>query len=90
MTKRQQALMNKIQTASFAVTEANLYLDTHPTCAEGLEYFRRHKEMYEKAVKEYETQYGPITAAASPASKKWEWVTKPFPWELSENERSDD
>lgn len=90
MTNEQLRLMKKIQTESFALVEANLYLDTHPTCSEGLKYFRTHKEAYEEAVKEYESKYGPITAAASAGTRKWEWVTQPFPWELNANEGSED
>ena len=89
MTKEQQMLMNKIQAASFAVVEANLYLDTHPTCRDGLEYFRKHKKEYDLSVKEYEEKYGPLTAVSSEGTKKWEWVSTPFPWELSENEGGD-
>ena len=89
MTKEQLILMKKIQTSCFALTEANLYLDTHPTCRDGLEYYRRHKEEYEKVKKEYEEKYGPVTAISSEGKKKWEWVTQPFPWELSANEGSD-
>ncbi len=90
MTNEQFKLMKKVQTASFALVEANLYLDTHPTCKEGLEYFRRHKEEYEQAKKEYEKSYGPLTANASDGTKKWEWVTQPFPWEYKANEGRND
>ena len=85
MSDGKMKLLKKIQAESFAVVEANLYLDTHPTCKDGLEYFRRHKELCEKLKKEYEEKYGPLTAAASEGTKKWEWVTEPFPWELDAN-----
>lgn len=82
-------LLLKIQQLSFALVEANLYLDTHPTCEHGIAYFRKHREELEKVKEEYKKLYGPLTAASSVRdddSKKWDWVTTPFPWE---NERSE-
>ena len=43
-----QKLMRKLMACSFALTEANLYLDSHPTCKMGLEYYKKHKA-YESA-----------------------------------------
>ncbi len=31
-----ERLLRKIQACSFALVEANLYLDSHPTCRDGL------------------------------------------------------
>lgn len=84
-TSEKQRLMRKVQSCAFALVEANLYLDSHPTCPNGLKYFAEHKKEYEDAVKAYESKYGPLTARASESLKKWEWVTSPFPWERSEN-----
>lgn len=86
MSNDKQKLMHKVQMYGFAVVEANLYLDSHPTCRDGLKYFREHKAKYDEAVAEYEAKYGPLTAAASEGTRKWEWVTEPFPWENAANE----
>ena len=43
-----ERLLRKIQACSFALVEANLYLDSHPTCRDGLAYFARHKAEKEK------------------------------------------
>ncbi|EGC01349.1 MULTISPECIES: spore coat protein CotJB [Ruminococcus] len=80
-----QKLMRKLQQSCFALAEANLYLDSHPTCKMGLEYFRRHKAEKEAIEKEYTEKYGPLTAVQSDGTKKWEWVAAPFPWERGEN-----
>ncbi len=87
MTDKKKAML-KIQQLSFALVEANLYLDTHPTCEKGIAYFKKHKAALEAAKKEYEKLYGALNAdnALENGSKKWDWVTTPFPWE---NERSD-
>ena len=43
MASEKQKALRKLQAAKFAVHEANLYLDSHPTCAEGLKYFREKR-----------------------------------------------
>lgn len=80
-----QKLMRKIQQNGFALVEANLYLDSHPTCKMGLEYFRKHKAIQEELEKEFNENYGPLTAFQSEGTKKWEWVMSPFPWERGES-----
>lgn len=78
-----ERLLRKIQSCSFALVEANLYLDSHPTCRDGLAYFARHKAEKEKLIAQYNEKYGPLTITQNNSSKKWEWVTSPFPWERS-------
>ena len=78
-----EKLMRRIQACSFAVVEANLYLDSHPTCREGLRYFAEHKAEKERLLAEYAEKYGPITIDQNSSDKKWEWVKSPFPWERS-------
>ena len=80
-----QKLMRKLMQCSFALVEANLYLDSHPTCTMGLEYFRKHNEEYNEILAEYTKKYGPITVGDSQSTKKWDWVTTPFPWERGES-----
>ena len=48
-----ERLLRKIQACSFALVEANLYLDSHPTCRDGLAYFARHKAEKEKLIAQY-------------------------------------
>ncbi len=80
-----QQLMRRIQQESFALVEANLYLDSHPTCPMGLKYFAQHKKEYEALMDEFAEKYGPITVGQSSTEKKWGWVTTPFPWERGES-----
>jgi len=51
----------------------------------GLEYFRKHRDEYEKLEAEYTSKYGPVLARQSEGDKKWEWVKEPFPWERGES-----
>lgn len=85
MLNDKQKMMRKLQQASFALVEANLYLDSHPTCKMGLEYFAKHKAEYDKIEAEYVEKYGPVNVKQSGNDKKWEWATTPFPWERGES-----
>ncbi|MBR1724905.1 MAG: spore coat protein CotJB [Ruminococcus sp.] len=85
MASEKQKALRKLQAARFAVHEANLYLDSHPTCPEGLKYFREKRALSEKLTREFEEKYGPLTAAASPADECFEWVAGAFPWERGES-----
>lgn len=80
-----QTLMRKLQACSIALNEANLYLDSHPTCPHGLAYFKHHMEEYDKYKAEYTEKFGPLSIHDAADSKKWQWVQTPFPWERGEN-----
>ena len=88
--KDRKAALLKVQQLSFALVEANLYLDSHPTCEKGIAYFKKHKAELDKARAEYEKKYGPLKMENSldENDKKWQWVCEPFPW-ISEYERSE-
>lgn len=83
-----KALLLKIQQLSFSLTEANLYLDSHPTCESGIAYFKKKKAELDKAREEYKSKYGALIMenALDDDDRKWQWVCEPFPW-ISEYER---
>ncbi len=70
--------------AEFALVEANLFLDTHPTDANALEYFSKYQQIHDKAVAAYTAAYGPLTAMQHTGSR-WKWTDGPFPWERAAN-----
>ena len=78
-------LLRKIQHHSFALVEANLFLDTHPYCKKALEYFKCQKAKYDMYVTEYEANYGPLTANVDAECDEWKWVQGPWPWEREAN-----
>lgn len=81
MTERERA-MTKVRMYHFPLIEATLFLDTHPNDRSALEYFKRMKDMYEKAVNEYTMKFGPISARdVSDDASGWTWVKGPWPWE---------
>lgn len=74
-------LMRLIQQYSFAVTEAVLYLDTHPHCKKALNYYNKYTALREEAVSMYENKYGPLTMYGAEGENTWRWATDPWPWE---------
>ena len=75
-------LMNKIDQYSFAMNEANLFLDTHPFDTEALAYFQKYRELRVEAVKEYANYYAPLAIDYAVSDKTpWSWVNEPWPWE---------
>ena len=55
-------LMRRIHSLSFAMTEAQLFLDTHPDCRDALMYFRQLRDQLDAALTEYQGKYGPLFA----------------------------
>lgn len=78
MTKDE--LMNKIYALSFALTETQLFLDTHPDCKQALEYYRRLVTDLDTAMTEYQNKYGPLMAEST-GSDGWTWIEGPWPWQ---------
>ena len=75
-------LMKKINEYSFAMNEANLFLDTHPFDTEALAYFQKYRDFRVEAVKEYAKYYAPLCIDYAQCDKTpWSWVNEPWPWE---------
>ena len=75
-------LMDTINQCSFAMNEANLFLDTHPFDTDALAYFHKHREHRIEAVKEYAKYYAPLAIDYAVSDKTpWSWVNEPWPWE---------
>ena len=85
MAQRQptrQQMLNWVNMVSFAVQEANLYLDTHPTDQAALSYFQEYSRLRNQALQEYASMFGPLTIdTAIGCQGQWEWVNRPWPWE---------
>ncbi|MEA5040464.1 MAG: spore coat protein CotJB [Clostridiaceae bacterium] len=59
-----------------------LYLDTHPTCPNGLAAYCAAKDRYAAACAAYESSCGPLTKATAGGDTCWTWVQWPWPWEV--------
>lgn len=73
-------LLNAINKASFAMDDVRLFLDTHPSCQEAIEFYKEAKKVREKAIKEYTENFGPILAYDVDACDYWKWNDGPLPW----------
>ena len=82
-TGDRKSLLAYIDQVSFAAYEAALYLDTHPDCPSGLQYFREHNDKRNLALQEYAKLYGPLdlTQAGESCEAYWQWANQPLPWE---------
>ncbi len=74
-------LFRAIQMYDFALYEIKLYLDTHPNCRKGLDYFHKYNDLKKAAEEEYVNLYGPIVSSQVKSRDRWTWVNEPWPWE---------
>lgn len=87
-------LMKQIYLTGFALDEAVLFLDTHPCSGDAMQYYKTMQEYYQKAVREYEMKFGPLSSKSvvmagddcgcannTAADARWSWVNEPWPWE---------
>lgn len=80
MCDNENLLMRKVYETGFALDEITLYLDTHPTEQQAMEYYRYAKQANQEAVSAYEQAYGPLMSNQVNANS-WSWVNNPWPWE---------
>ena len=79
----QEKLLHDIGVLDFVVIELSLYLDTHPTDRNAMEYYNHYNRMTNQAKKEYSQKFGPLKLALADTSEcgDWKWATLPMPWE---------
>lgn len=75
-----ESLMRQIQQTEFAAYDLQLYLDTHPDCAEALELFTKLHATARSLRQDYENAYGPLRAANSPCDTPFAWNDTCYAW----------
>jgi len=80
MTDRDKALM-RVQTYGFALTEATLFLDTHTTEKQALDYYHNAVKEYDAAVTNFITNFGPLQVTQVQSHDEWTWAAGCMPWE---------
>ena len=79
MTEREM-LLKKIGTCKFAVTDIDLFLNTHPGDKEMLKKRDEYTAQLMPLVKAFEEKYGPLTKSDG-GNNTWGWVKDPWPWD---------
>jgi spore coat protein JB len=69
-----------IMMLGFCALDMSLYLDTHPSDEQALDYYNQCSSLYQNAVDTYEQNYGPL-ALSGGGLKSWDWNSTPMPWE---------
>ncbi|MDO5408104.1 MAG: spore coat protein CotJB [Eubacteriales bacterium] len=73
-------LLRKVYETGFALDDAALYLDTHPTDREAMKYYQCVQQANRDAVQAYERVHGPLMINRV-ESEDWSWNDAPWPWE---------
>ena len=76
-----EMLLKKIGTYKFAITDIDIFLDTHPGDTEMLSRRNRYEEELKPLVRQYEAQFGPLTKRDNQVNT-WSWVKDPWPWDM--------
>lgn len=78
-----ETLLYQVMQYKFALTELNLYLDTHPNDTEMIRLFNQYQDIEKQMCDKYESMYGPLTLDSNYLDKnKWVWKNSPWPWEV--------
>lgn len=77
-------MLGELQALEFVLVELGLYLDTHRDDSEAFALFQKYAKLEQAARERYEAEHGPIFRSSMAAGKRFDWLTDPWPWELSE------
>ncbi|MBQ8640447.1 MAG: spore coat protein CotJB [Lachnospiraceae bacterium] len=67
--------------SGFALTDMNLFLDTHPHCKEAIQYGRNTSEKYRKDRAAHTAANHPLTMYETQDDCFHSWISGPWPWE---------
>ena len=73
-------LLREIQVCGFALTEARLFLDTHPCDQQAIQFYQQKKERLDQLKAEWEARCGCVQPCGNEA--RWAWVDTPWPWQV--------
>lgn len=74
-------LMKSIYEIGFSLDDMILYLDTHPSDREAIDYYHKLRKEYTELTKMFTMNYGPLKAKDVRNENYFSWVNRPMPWE---------
>lgn len=80
--------LHELQALQFAIQELTLFLDTHPDDADAASLLQSYIELWQKGVRVYEEQYGPLTQMQAVQDGTFRWLQGPWPWEYRGKEEA--
>lgn len=78
-------LMMKLQQYDFMLYDLQLYLNSHPTCPEGREKFRKYLELKKDILRRLDECGIVVRAEKADTDSCWNWIDDPWPWEREAN-----
>jgi spore coat protein JB len=82
MRYNKKELREYIDIVSFAVTDVNLYLDTHPQDQRAIEYFNNYQKARNQALREYSAAFGPLNLDTARIGNEFSWANECWPWQM--------
>ena len=79
--KDKQSALYEISMVDFLLVDLKLYLDTHPTDRNALDYYKHYAKVLKELREEYVSCFGPLFAEDANCEKHWEWSNEPNVWE---------
>lgn len=80
MNSKEQMLRD-IGVLDFTLVELALYLDTHPTDRNAMEYFNYYNRIKTQMEREFSKTYYPLKLDLADSNQEWRWGAAPLPWE---------
>ena len=81
-TNQREELLYNILMHKFALTELDLYLDTHPNDTQMINLYNKYLADEKRLCREFEKSYGPLTLdSENLGNNSWKWIKTPWPWE---------
>lgn len=81
MTCGCNTLLQTVYQTGFALDDIALYLDTHPSDPDAMNYYNYIRRAHREAVRAYEQSCRPLTTEQITAENWNSWIHGPWPWE---------
>ncbi len=83
MISEKEKMKYDIGVIDFVIVEMNLYLNTHPTDKDAMDYLSHYVRMKNQMMREFAMKFGPLRLSDADGcmQNEWKWVTQPWPWE---------